>query len=260
MRYLLIASFLTTPAAAQVSYDCVIEPAQTVEIASPESGLVEEVPVRRGDVVAAGDVLARLESRVEETTISLLEERAVSDAEIVAQQARLNLTESQRARAQTLVERNIGAANDLEEAEASVEVALGDLSLAQMRKRIAELELERARETLERRTIHSPIDGIVVETNLSAGEYADPNSPVLQLAQIDPLHVQVFLPVSVFGEVEVGAEATIVTPPPLEGSHVGTISVIDRVFDAASGTFGLQIDLANPNHEIPAGLRCLVEF
>jgi hypothetical protein len=36
--------------------------------------------------------------------------------------------------------------------------------------------------------------------------------------------------------------------------------VVDRVFDASSGTFGVRLELPNPNGAIPAGVRCKVEF
>ncbi|SLN65976.1 efflux RND transporter periplasmic adaptor subunit [Roseisalinus antarcticus] len=247
-------------AAQDAVYDCVIEPALTVEIASAEGGTLQEVLVGRGDTVSRGDVLARLDSTVEETTVALMEERSRSDAGIIAQVARLQLSQSQLDRVSTLVERNIGAVGQLEEAQATVEVARGDLSLARLNQRIAALEFERAQETLDRRTIRSPIDGVIVERLLYSGEYADRDKPIFVIAQIDPLHVEVFLPVEIFGSVEIGREAIIDPAPPIEGRYTGTITVIDRVFDAASGTFGLRVDLENPAFEVPAGHRCTVRF
>lgn len=62
------------------------------------------VPVARGDTVAEGDVVARLDSRVQETTFDLMEERAASRTEEGAQVAPLALCQSQRDRVQTFVE------------------------------------------------------------------------------------------------------------------------------------------------------------
>jgi hypothetical protein len=36
--------------------------------------------------------------------------------------------------------------------------------------------------------------------------------------------------------------------------------VVDRVIDGASGTFGVRLDLRNPNGVIPAGAKCNVRF
>ena len=41
--------------------------------------------------------------------------------------------------------------------------------------------------------------------------------------------------------------------------YAAKVSVIDRVIDAASGTFRVRLELRNPNHAIPAGLRCRIE-
>ena len=52
-------------------------------------------------------------------------------------------------------------------------------------KRIAGLELLRAEAMLDRRTIRSPVDGVVTERFKSAGEYID-DEPVMRVAQLDP--------------------------------------------------------------------------
>jgi hypothetical protein len=47
---------------------------------------------------------------------------------------------------------------------------------------------------------------------------------------------------------------------PIAGVHPATVTVVDRVFDAASGTFGVRLDLSNPDGALPAGQRCTVAF
>jgi multidrug efflux pump subunit AcrA (membrane-fusion protein) len=48
--------------------------------------------------------------------------------------------------------------------------------------------------------------------------------------------------------------------PLFKGTYSARITVIDRVIDAASGTFRIRLELPNPKNEIPAGLRCKVKF
>jgi len=62
--------------------NCVILPDEQVEASSPVPGVIEEVLVRRSDRVERGQVLARLESSVEEATVALASARAQTDAEI----------------------------------------------------------------------------------------------------------------------------------------------------------------------------------
>ena len=42
--------------------------------------------------------------------------------------------------------------------------------------------------------------------------------------------------------------------------HTAAVSVVDRVVDPASSTFGVRLELPNPDHSIPGGLRCRVRF
>ena len=44
------------------------------------------------------------------------------------------------------------------------------------------------------------------------------------------------------------------------GRSPATITVVDSVFDSASGTFGVRLDLPNRDKTVPAGVRCKVEF
>ena len=52
---------------------------------------------------------------------------------------------------------------------------------------------------------------------------------------------------------------TVTPEAPLSGTFSAQVDVIDRVFDAASGTFGIRLTLPNPGNAIPAGHRCEVE-
>jgi multidrug efflux pump subunit AcrA (membrane-fusion protein) len=126
-------------------------------------------------------------------------------------------------------------------------------------KRLAELELQRAAAALDLRLLRSPINGVVMERFLSPGELVR-QSPIVKLAQIHPLRVEVFVPVSVFGKVAVGMKAHVMPEAPIGGVHVARVKVVDRVIDAASGTFGVRLELPNPDHRLPAGLKCKVRF
>jgi hypothetical protein len=48
--------------------------------------------------------------------------------------------------------------------------------------------------------------------------------------------------------------------PPIANIYNATVSVVDRVFDPASGTFGVRLLLPNPDNLLPGGQRCKVTF
>ncbi|WDZ81040.1 efflux RND transporter periplasmic adaptor subunit (plasmid) [Ensifer adhaerens] len=247
------------PVSAQ-AFDCVIDPSIVVRVGSPVPGLLKEVLIARGDRVKENQVIARLHSDTEQATVELMSEQAASTSEIEAQKARLELARNRMKRAEALLARNVTSTDKLEEAVAEMEVIQKELATAETRKRSAELELQRAQTVLEQRTIRSPISGVVLERSLFNGEYLDQDGKLATIAKLDPLFVEAFIPVSAFGKMHVGMDAQVVPNAPIQGSFIGKIKVIDQVLDAASGTFGLRIELPNPGNSIPAGHRCTVTF
>ena len=63
-----------------------------------------------------------------------------------------------------------------------------------------------------------------------------------------------------FGKVTVGMRAHVMPEAPVNGVHTAKVTIVDRVIDAASGTFGVRLALPNPDYRLPAGLKCKVRF
>ena len=101
--------------------------------------------------------------------------------------------------------------------------------------------------------------GVVVQRYLSPGESAE-DRPIVRIAEIQTLRAETIIPVAQFGNVQVGQQAVIVPEAPLTGHYVGTVTVVDRVADAASGTFRARVALPNHDYALPSGLRCSVRF
>ena len=112
---------------------------------------------------------------------------------------------------------------------------------------------------LNLRTIRSPIDGVVVERTLGPGDAFD-QAHLLSVAQIDPLVVEVFVPLKEFGKIQIGMLAEVVPEQPVGGRYQAKVTVVDRVFDAASATISVRLELPNPYYALPAGLKCEVRF
>jgi multidrug efflux pump subunit AcrA (membrane-fusion protein) len=62
-----------------------------------------------------------------------------------------------------------------------------------------------------------------------------------------------------YGKIHRGDLANV-TPETPGTSFSARVSVVDRVIDAASGTFGVRLELPSPNNAIPAGAKCKVRF
>src|SRR5690606_2338082 len=86
------------------------------------------------------------------------------------------------------------------------------------------------------------------------------DSPIMTIVQIDPLFVETYVPVALWGKITVGSQGSVVLDQPDKQSRKAWVTVVDKMFDAASGTFGVRLELPNPDDLIPAGQRCQVEF
>jgi RND family efflux transporter MFP subunit len=240
-------------------YDCIIEPFELVEVGSALTAVVESVAVERSDFVAAGQVLARLEASPERATVAAARARAGMDGDVLARRARMELGGRKRNRADQLFESEALSVDMRDEIETEAKVAKAVLQEAREHKELMELEHQEAVERLKEHTIRSPVSGVVVERLKSPGEVVKEETIVV-LAQIDPLRVEVILPAAVFGAVEAGMRAEVMPELPNAGVQVASVTIVDRVVDATSGTFGVRLELPNADHAVPSGLRCRARF
>jgi len=80
------------------------------------------------------------------------------------------------------------------------------------------------------------------------------------LQQINPLRVEILADSALFGLIKKGDEAEIIIEGPTETSQFAKVSLVDGLVDAASGTFGVRLELPNPDGDIVGGLKCRAVF
>lgn len=241
---LLPAVTTTTPAAPTASsgvqapsvrepagIPCLIEPSHMVEIGTPVDGVLEVVNVDRGDLVQPGQLLARLNTGVE-----------VAGVEYQAAKAEFGA-------------RKFGRNEDLQRKQLISNQELDEIATEQ---RLAELELKERREQLKLRSLHSPIKGVVVDRYRNRGDLVR-QEKIFRVAQLDPLHVEVVAPSTLFGRIRL-EQTYEIRLPLLNLSLPAQVSNVDRVIDAASGTFRVRLVLPNPKYELPSGMRCSITF
>jgi RND family efflux transporter MFP subunit len=250
------------PSAQELSaFDCMIEPHSVADVSTREEGVIEELLVQRGDLVAKGQIVARLESNLEEVALRFAEARAEMDGEMASGKAALEYALRQRDRVNELYADSAISFNEKDKAETEVLLAETELQIALDNHRLMQIERDRAAEQLELRSIRSPVDGVIVEILLVPGESVEDRArEIMTIAEVDPLNVEVILPAELFGTVHVGMPAEIT--PSLPGGEVvfAEVAVVDRTIDAASDTFGVRLHLDNEDHAIPGGIRCDIRF
>jgi RND family efflux transporter MFP subunit len=246
-------------AQANREFDCLIEPTQMVDIASPVVGLLSKVNVRRGDRVTKGQVLAELESRAEQATAELARFKSEMSSPTRTAESKIEFFKKKYSRRKELQSEDLISQQDRDDAESEMKLAEHELQLARENRQLAKLEWQQQTSFLSLRVIRSPFDGVVARQFLYPGEIIEPSAqkkPILKLAQLDPLLVHVILPSAAFGKVKVGMEAEVTPEIPIGGRYKGKVKIVDRLIDAASGTFGTFVEVPNPTLEIPAGVKC----
>jgi RND family efflux transporter MFP subunit len=238
---------------------CVIKPYMEVAVGTPVEDIIQSVTVDRGDWVTKGQTIILLESSVEEATLALAKAKAEAEAAIKSTQAKVAFSTRKLERAMDLYKSNSIARHEFDEAQTEKILAESSYLEATENKRIAELEWRRAAAARNLHIVHSPLTGVVVERLLSPGELAR-HTPILKLAQIDPLRVEVFAPLSLLGKLEPGMKADVRPEGSASTLYQAKITVVNRVVDSASGTFGVRLEMPNPNNALPAGLACTVKF
>jgi multidrug efflux pump subunit AcrA (membrane-fusion protein) len=82
----------------------------------------------------------------------------------------------------------------------------------------------------------------------------------MDLVQLNPLRVEVVVPVRLYGKIKVGMTGMVEWEAPVGGTYPAVVKIVDSVVDAASGTIGVRLELPNPNLKLPAGTKCSIKF
>jgi RND family efflux transporter MFP subunit len=251
--------FMAAGYAAGAPLACLIEAEKEADIGVPGIGIIARMAVERGDLVSKGQVLAHLEADIERASVAVASVRAQADAEIKAATAAHELAQKKLARARQLMEVGFLSREAVEQADIEASLTHNRIQQARETEALAQRELDLSRLRLAQRSIRSPFDGVVIERYRNEGERVE-REPILRIAKLAPLRVEVILPASQFGKVVPGTSVPIRTDIPGARDLTAKVVLVDRYLDAASNTFRVRLQLPNPDHRIPAGLRCNAEF
>lgn len=207
---------------------CMLEPSKKVEVSSPVAGVLDRVNVERGSKARLNRVLFTLKAGVQHGQVKLAKVKA-------------EFAKRKAVRNKDLYQDDILSVHERDEIETDLMIAESELYLKQQ-----ELAL---------RSVQSPISGVVVNVFKSKGEYVNVE-PVMELATLDPLHIDLLLPSSYFGQITVGEQLMIKPEAANISENSATVKLVDPIIDPASSTFRVQLVMSNPDNTIPAGIPC----
>lgn len=180
-----------------------------------------------GTVVKAGDVVARIDSKL--ASLQLQSDKANA----TRLSAQLRYDTSQAARMDNLFNQNAIAKSTRDQASSTKDMDTAALAQAQA-------SLKRSQYQFAHSDIRAPFAGRVVARLINAGEYATPGKAVVRLVDTSSLEVSVQSPIDAAHYVQEGSALTVV----LQNKPVtGTIRAIVPVGDVASRTIEVRIAL-----------------
>ncbi|MBK7877334.1 MAG: efflux RND transporter periplasmic adaptor subunit [Planctomycetes bacterium] len=243
------------------TFDGRVGPSNSVLVAASKDGILIDVALDVGAVVAAGDPVARLDPRVDALALALAEERLASTADEARARATIADIDERVARRAALYDEKLLPESERDDFAQRRRLAEVDLLAAAEKHRLAALERDRALLELERDTVVAPIAGVVVERLLAAGEYVGRSQPaIVRIAALDPLRVEVTLPLRLWSDLHVGDRADVEAESEPGRWREARVTAVSRSIDTASATFVTRLELPNPNLALPTGLRCRVRL
>lgn len=196
-------------------------------------GQIAERTVTVGDVVAEGQVLARLDP------YTLDEDVAAARAAVATAQAQQVTAVNALARARQLQTRGVASTARLEDAERAL--AAADAAVDS-----AAADLARATDARSYSDLVAPMDGVIVSTAAEPGEVVSAGTPVLVLASTSENEALIDMPEGLLGLLSIGDRFEVSlrggnTPP-----VAGALRLVEPVVDASSRTRRVHLTLTDP--------------
>lgn len=246
-----------------------VKPAQLIKQGFKVAGVVENVYVKEGDNISEGQTLMSLKAHDYELGViaaqaqydSLnLELNSKIQSAVNQAKANLDFVKTQLDRVRRLHEKGAVATKTVEELEVALVVAENkyqealdarETSIAQLRQ--AEAALELAQSQLNDTVLKSPITGTVVKQIAEIGETMAPGYPALVLGRLDTLEVEIGVPDNLIDHIKKGEKVNLFIYG-INKEIEGVISNIDTTADPETRTFGVKIDIENPDGDIKPGM------
>lgn len=266
----------TSPAAVEVAtievgclegrraYSATLEARARVTIAPKVAGTIVSLPVDLGDLVARGDVIARLDSAEFGQAAAQAEaEMEVVRAQLAEARSAAEIAARELSRSESLHERGIASdaqldtvrAQDLS-ARSAVAVARAQLERARAAREAAEIRLGYAtiRADWDVATTSDDATRVIARRMAEVGDTVGANTPILSVVELDPIRAVFFATQRDYGRLGIGQRVSVSAEAFPERSWQGEIARIAPVFDEASRQARIEVVVPNADLALKPGM------
>lgn len=244
------------PSGLTIDYEGFTTPKYDIMVAATDIGRLDQVHVKVGDQIRAGQIVAQLEDGLQKEAVATAKWRAQMHGETDAAKAESLLKKQRLEQLQSLAELDSARPDELKRAFADWEIAKARELAAVEQDRLRQLELSRYELQLKRRSVVAPMDGFVAEIYHWPGEYITPADPaVIRLVVVDELYGVFNIPVEEIAPVKLGTHVSVYLTSSSK-SVQGTIASISPDIDGESGTIQVKVLIDNRGGALRSGDRC----
>ncbi len=208
-----------------------IQPEVNVKISANVAARIIDLRADDGDRVKKGQILVQLDRTRYEAAVTQAK-AGLSSAKANLRQAKASLDNAQRAlsRLEKLFQQGLTSAEKLEQAKTQYEVQRSNYDASRDQVVQAKARLEQAQDDLNKTTIRSPIDGVVIQRNKEIGEIAlgsqFKEDVILQVADLSKMEVQTEIDENDVVDVARGDTATLTVDAFPDTSFRGIVTEI----------------------------------
>ena len=198
---------------------------RTVTVSSELAARVTEVSMERGSLIKAGQEIVRLNE-------------GSLKAQVASAEAKVRQVQQDYDSALSLKKKNLIAGNQIAELEAALAAAIS--------------QQEQLKILWKNTRITAPVSGVLNQRYVEVGDFIDVGKPIAEILDLDPLVVSVDVPQDAIAHFNTGEQAVVRFAN--AESQPATIRFISRQANDSTRTFEIELTIANPTMEMPAGL------
>ena len=249
----------------------ILKPIQTVSVAAGVAGVIDGVLVVEGDEIAIGHTLvcvrcdeAKLSHERAQLALETAAAKATRDVDVRLAEKSAEVAEQELART---LKANLLAADTyppnevdryrlmFDRSKIEVERYKFDQQLAQIAKKQAEVELKQTQQLIDRHSISSPAQAMVVSVEKHAGEWVDPSTKILELMSINRLRVEGFVDGNDALAIKKGGIANVtISVAKSQKSVSGKVTFISPTANPANGQIRVYIEIENRDLQFRPGM------
>lgn len=252
-----------------------IVPIEMAKVSFKIDGVIESIPVKEGDVIKKGDIIAKIKPKDYE--LALKASKAQFDSaqmtinkeipnKLSQAKAQLDLTQLTYDRVKALYEQGSVSKSDFDQMTTKLAVdkstyqqALDAYEIANMQLGQAKAAYEHSADNVNETTIYSPMDGIVLKKLSAEGEVQGAGYPVAVVGVLSEVWAEFGVTDGQIGQFKVGQKWPVYIYG-IEKEMEGIVAEIGAVADEKTRQFTIRLKLNNENGAMKPGMIAKANF